>query len=225
MPGAESTRMNKLIVFSQSVQENRLVNRDTIAQRVRAMKEIGTGLREQRRESASLPQGVRKDGTSIPHCPSALLCCGGENAGNPSRLIVSWLLLVLPMRGKGDQLEEREEEKVRVSLSFFLCLELHLQNLHKHPPWLRLWLGRPLGSSFSRVVTPLGLREPPPIAPPAQEWQQLLAGHDLWFTSLCPGWWLSFSIHCVTNPYPTFTIFGYRPFLYFWVRYDTDLPQ
>lgn len=69
-----------------------------------------------------------------------------------------------------------------------------------------------------------GLREPP-IAPPAQEWQQLLAGNDLWLTSLCPGWWLSFSIPCVTNPYPTFTIFGYRPFLYFWVDCDRDLPQ
>lgn len=35
--------MNKLIVLAQSVKEDRLVNRDIIAQRVRAIKEIGRG--------------------------------------------------------------------------------------------------------------------------------------------------------------------------------------
>lgn len=48
MPGAEDTEMNKAIVLPQSVKENRLVNRRIIAQRIRAIKKIGSEGAEQR---------------------------------------------------------------------------------------------------------------------------------------------------------------------------------
>lgn len=72
MPEAEGTKMNKLIVLSQSVQENRLVNRDIIAQRVRAIKERGRGWGSREEK---VPVCLRESGRMAPPSLTVPLPC------------------------------------------------------------------------------------------------------------------------------------------------------
>nr|KAF6489912.1 hypothetical protein HJG59_010307 [Molossus molossus] len=196
MPGAEDTKMNKLIVLPQSVKENRFVNRGIIDQRIRVIKKIGSELREQRSMAA-------------PFFTVTLPCCrmGVGAQGTPA----GWLLLVLPKRGRGDRLEEREEGKVRVSLSFLLCLESSKSQC--------IWVSTMTPSSTWHAQR----------GPASAGWSFPLGSGNLFPLSLqprsgssCLPVMISGLPHCVlvgglvfpslvkSYPYPTFTIFEYR---------------
>lgn len=100
---------------------------------MRAIKKMGSDLREQRGDHDKVPKGVRKGSSSVPHSSLSLLCFG-VGSGALLHTNVSWLLAGSPNERQWGQIRGWERGS-RNSISY--------------------WTGS-LVSSFSRVITGLG---------------------------------------------------------------------
>lgn len=155
MPGAEDTKMNKAIVLPQSVKENRLVNRRIIAQRIRAIKKIGSEGAEQRQwRSASGNQEGGQPRNSHSH--SALLCWASAG-GEPLQTVSVGFCGFCPWEAMVSDWRKDREKSAYLSC-FFSALNCYLQNLQSS--WVSTMTsslaGQAPGCGFSGQLWPLG---------------------------------------------------------------------
>lgn len=134
MPKAGATEMNKLIVLAQSVKENRLVNRDIIAQRVRAVKEIGRGWGSREEK---VPACLREAGRMAPPSLTVPLPCSAVGVRTQGTLVGSmsagccWFC---QEKAKVTHWRKGKREKSGYLFPFFSVLGCIFKNLHKPPP-------------------------------------------------------------------------------------------